>query len=65
MNKYYATTLFNSDLSTKTTNDLIQGTTNKWYSSTLAQADAKIAISSRDSTEIDFTYTSGNRTVLV
>ena len=44
-------------LTTKTTNDLLEGTTNKYYSSTLAQADAKIAISSTDSTEIDFTYT--------
>jgi hypothetical protein len=52
-------------LTTKTTNDLIQGTTNKYYSSTLAQADAKIAISSTDSTEIDFTYTTGNITAIL
>ena len=37
-------------LTTKTTNDLIEGTTNKYYSSTLAQADAKLAISATDST---------------
>jgi len=39
--------------------------TNKYYSSTLAQADAKIAISSTDSTEIDFTYTAGNITAIL
>ena len=49
-------------LATKTTDNLTEGTTNKYYSSTLAQADAKIAISSTDSTEIDFTYTTGNIT---
>ena len=49
-------------LTTKTTNDLIEGTTNKYYSSVLAQADAKTAISSTDSTEIDFTYSAGNIT---
>ena len=52
-------------LTTKTTNDLIQGTTNKYYSSVLAQADAKIAISSTDSTEIDFTYSAGNITAIL
>ena len=49
-------------LTTKTTNDLIEGTTNKYYSSILAQADSKLAISATDSTEIDFTYTAGNIT---
>ncbi len=39
--------------------------TNKYSSSTLAQADAKIAISSTDSTEIDFTYTTGNITAIL
>ena len=52
-------------LATKTTDNLTEGTTNKYYSSTLAQADAKIAISSTDSTEIDFTYTSGNITAIL
>jgi hypothetical protein len=52
-------------LTTKNTNDLTEGTTNKYYSSVLAQADAKIAISSTDSTEIDFTYTSGNITAIL
>ena len=52
-------------LTTKNTNHLTEGTTNKYYSSTLAQADAKIAISSTDSTEIDFTYTTGNITAIL
>ncbi len=45
-------------LTTKNTNDLTEATTNKYYSSTLAQADAKIAISSTD------TYTTGNITAI-
>ena len=49
-------------LASKTTDNLTQGTTNKYYSSTLAIADAKTAISATDSTEIDFTYTGGNIT---
>ena len=44
-------------LATKTTDNLTQGTTNKYYSSTQAQTDVKTAISATDSTEIDFTYT--------
>ncbi len=50
---------------TKTTNDLTEGTTNKYYSSVLAQADARIAISATDSTEIDCTYTTGNITAIL
>ena len=38
------------------------GTTNKFYTSEKAQTDAKLAISSTDSTEVDFTYTAGNIT---
>ena len=49
-------------LATKTTDSLTQGTTNKYYSSTKAQTDAKTALSATDSTEIDFTYTAGNIT---
>ena len=44
---------------------MTEGTTNKYYSSILAQADAKIAISSTDSTEIDFTYSAGNITAIL
>ena len=51
-------------LTTKNTNDIIQGTTDKQYSLTLAQADAKIAILSTDSTDIDFTYITGNITAI-
>ncbi len=51
-------------LTTKTTNDLTEGTSHKYYSSVLAQADAKIAISSTDSTEIDFSYSTGNITAI-
>ena len=36
--------------------------TNKYYSSILAQTDAKAAISATDSTEIEFTYSGGNIT---
>ena len=49
---------------TLTTSDITEET-NLYYTSTKAQADAKIAISSTDSTEIDFTYTSGNITAIL
>jgi len=49
-------------IATKTTDNLTQGTTNKYYSSAQAILDAKTAISATESTEIDFTYTSGNIT---
>ena len=52
-------------LTTKTTNDLTEGTTNKYYSSVLSQSYSKIAISSTDSTEKDFTYSAGNITAIL
>lgn len=38
-NKYYATSLFNTDFATKDTDDLSEGATNKYYSATLFNAD--------------------------
>ena len=38
-NKYYLTSLFNTDLATKTTDDLNVGTTNKYYLTSLFNAD--------------------------